>query len=93
MCKFEAKVCRERGVPSLNWNMGLCREESHVLRRKSLVAATAQTLDCELAMAIFEVCLNGSVLDFLMQTFTCSGLMMFRKKAMSSWVRCMLWSN
>lgn len=32
------------------------------------MAATAQTLDPELAMVIVEVCLNVSVLDFLMRT-------------------------
>ena len=83
MCKFEAKVRRERGVPSLNWNMGLCGEELGVWRRKSLVATTAQTLNCELVMVIVEVCLKRSVLDFLMQTFMCWGLVMFRKKVMS----------
>lgn len=46
------------------------------------MAALAQTLDCELVILIVEVCLNGSVLDFLMRTFMCCGLVMFGKKAM-----------
>ncbi len=54
------------------------------------MAATAQTLDCELAMVIVEDCLKGSVLDFLMQTVMCYRLVMFGKKAMSSRVRCTL---
>ena len=93
MFKLEAKVRCERGVPSLNWKMGLCGEESGVCRRKSLVAATEQMLDCELVMVIVEVCLNRSVLDLLMQTFMCCGLVMFGKKVMSSRVRCTLQSN
>ena len=51
------------------------------------MAATAQTLDRELAMVIVEVCLNGSVLDFLMRTVMCCGLTIFGKKAKSSRVR------
>ena len=93
MCRLEAKVHRERGVPSLNWNIGRCVEESGVCRRRSLVAATAQTLDCEQAMVIVEDCLKGSVLHFLMHTVMCCGLVMFGKKAMSSRVRCTLRSN
>ena len=80
MCRLEAKVRRERGVPSLNWNIGLCTEESGVCRRKSLVAATSQTLDCERAMVIVEDCLKGSVLDFLMQTVMCCGLVMLGRR-------------
>ena len=57
------------------------------------MAATAQTLDRELAMVIVEVCLKGSVLDFLMQTVMCCGLTIFGKKAKSSRVRCTLRSN
>lgn len=30
VCKFKPKVHRERRVPSLNWNMGLCGEESGI---------------------------------------------------------------
>ena len=90
MCQLEAKARRERGVPSLNLNMGLCGEWSGVCRRKSLVATTAQMLDCALAMVMVEVFLNGSVLDFLMQTVMWSGVVMLGKKSMSSQVRCTL---
>ena len=54
------------------------------------MATTTQMLDCAVAMVMVEVFLNGSVLDFLMQTVMWSGVVMLGKKSMSSQVRCTL---
>lgn len=70
--------------------MGLYGVASGVWRRNSLVAATAQTVDCDVAMVMVEVYLNRSVLDFLMLTFRCGGVVMVGEKVMSSQVRCTL---
>ena len=59
----------------------------------SLTADNAQTVDCDLPMVMSDVCRNGSVLDFLMQTFMRCGFLMLGKEVISSWVRYKLQSN